>query len=146
MTDPARKSPSQIREEWAAIETKRPGGSLPNVAHLLHAAEALEVPPRERHLIDIIRTLHDTVQAYHAEMGVLLAAPPEGQPARHQGSGKTYRVLGPGKHKHDGVWHDVVRYANAQGEHFSRTVPDFQGSFDLFTPEQVIKLSARSQS
>lgn len=137
MTDPVHKSPSQIREEWAAIEAERPGGSLPNVAHLLSVAQTLEVTQREQYLLQIIQTLHDTVQAYHGEMGILLAALPDGPPAVHGDSGKTYSVLGPGKHKHDGTWHDVVRYANDQGEHFSRTVPDFDASFDpcLPTPE-----------
>lgn len=66
------KPTEQIIREWQGIESRRPGGALPNVTNLLQVAAERNLPEQERRLIEVITILHDTVQGYHEEMGVLI--------------------------------------------------------------------------
>ncbi len=83
------KSVAQIRAEWQAIESHRPGGLLPNVVDFLRRLAQLplgRLTRRDEKAVEIIDVLHETVKGYHAEMGVLLARldeldPPDDQPA-----------------------------------------------------------------
>lgn len=70
------KSVEQIRQEWELIEARRPGGGTTGVVIIKERAKQVpgHIIARESYLIQIIDVLDTCVAAYHAEMGVLLAA------------------------------------------------------------------------
>ncbi len=67
------KSIEQITAEWQMIEATRPGGSHPDVLTVLQETAGLELPKSEKALLVGLRVLHDSVQQYHVEMGILLS-------------------------------------------------------------------------
>lgn len=69
---PPQKTAAQITQEWQAIETKRPGGRIPNMDRVL-ATPGVNLTPNEQDLLEMLGAVYRSNQEYHQEMGVLIA-------------------------------------------------------------------------